>query len=380
MSSQIRLRLLPRARCLFDEPVQVKVARLRSRQVVTMKAKSTDERGMVFSSSATYRADDRGEVDLDRQPSLGGSYVGVEPMGLLWSLRTEASHQYFEKGKSLMPHVVTISVHDEDGTVLAEANNERFLLGDGVTRLPVNEGNLRGVLFTPSGPGPFPAVLDLNTFASERRAALLANKGFVVLALYVFSDNPKNVKGILLDHYTDRIDFLQRQPKVNGQGVGVLSRSKAADIALSLSAFAPAVKACVWINGCSGNLVTPLYYKNNQILSAIRIDHSRGIQTESGAFILKFAITNPLAEENKGSLIPVEQAKAQLLFVASEDDMCLNSKAYVDQMVERLKRHGKNNFERIYYPKAGHMLEPPYGPFCRSCYLGIYLYQALWGG
>lgn len=42
-----------------------------------MKAASTDERGVAFSSSATYRADGNGEIDLDRDPSLSGSYVGA---------------------------------------------------------------------------------------------------------------------------------------------------------------------------------------------------------------------------------------------------------------------------------------------------------------
>ncbi|XP_068197007.1 acyl-coenzyme A thioesterase 6-like [Antennarius striatus] len=381
MSSQIRLRLLPRARCFFDEPVQMKVTRLRSRQVVTMRARSTDERGVVFSSSATYRADDRGEVDLYKHPSLGGSYVGVEPMGLLWSLRAEALHQYFEKGESLKPHVVIISAHDdEEGRVLAEATNERLLLGGGVTRLPVNEGNINGVLFTPPGAGPFPAVLDLSNSPSERKAALLANKGFMVLTLCIYDVKPRNTKEIHLDRFRDGIDFLQQQPKMGGNGVGVLSLSKAADLSLSLSAFVPAVKACVWINGCNANTSFPLYYNKHKILSPILFDHSKVILTESGAFINKYAFTNPLAEENKGSLIPIEQAKAQFLFVVSEDDMCLNSKAYMDEMVGRLKRHGKDNFETVCYPGAGHVLNPPFSPFCPSAPHGIRSNYAVWGG
>lgn len=154
MTSQVRLRLLPSARCLFDEPIQVKVAGLKSKQVVTMRARSTDEKGVVYSSSATYRADGNGEVDLERDPSLSGSYVGVEPMGLLWSMKAEALHKRFLKMSSLNPHVVKFSVHEEEegeGRMLAEATNERFLIGDGVSRLPVKEGNIRGVLFTPPG-------------------------------------------------------------------------------------------------------------------------------------------------------------------------------------------------------------------------------------
>jgi len=151
MSAQVRVRLLPSARCLFDEPVQVKVAGLKSRQVVTLRARSTDDKVVVFSSSATYRADVSGEINLDRDPSLSGSYVGVEPMGLLWSMRADIMHKRFQKTSPLNAHVVNFSVHEEEGGKLAEATNERRLIRDGVTRVPVKDGNIRGVLFTPPG-------------------------------------------------------------------------------------------------------------------------------------------------------------------------------------------------------------------------------------
>ncbi|XP_070775690.1 acyl-coenzyme A thioesterase 3-like [Enoplosus armatus] len=382
MSSQVRLRLLPSARCLFDEPVQVKVAGLRSRQVVAMRARSTDEKGVVFSSTATYRADGSGKIDLNRDPSLSGSYVGVEPMGLLWSMRADTLHKYFYKNDSLNPHVVKLSVHEEEGEgkMLAEATNERLLIGEGVSRLPVKEGNIRGVLFTPPGEGPFPAVLDLCTFMSEKRACLLANRGFVVLAVAVFTERPDNFKEIHLDHFEEAVDFLQQQPKVGSKGVGVISRSKGGDIALSLAAFVPGVEAVVWINGCSANVAFPLYYKNRQILSPLLFDSSKVIHTESGASIIKYGVHNPLAEENKGSLVPIEDAKGRFLFVASEDDLNWDSKGYMDEMVERLKRHGKDNFESVFYPRAGHLLEPPYGPYCPSALHGLIACPVLWGG
>ncbi|XP_062413549.1 LOW QUALITY PROTEIN: acyl-coenzyme A thioesterase 1-like [Pungitius pungitius] len=264
MSSQVRLSLLPRARCMFDEPVQVKVAGLRSRQVVTLRARSTDEKGVVFSSSATVRADGSGRIDLERDPSLGGTYTGVEPMGLLWSMRPDALHKRFQRTKSLNPHVVKFSVHEEEGGMLAEATNERLLIGDGVIRRPIKEGNIRGVVFTPPGEGPFPAVLDLYTFGG----------------------------------------------------------------------------------GLSGKKV----------------------------------LNDPRAEENEATLIPVERAEGRLLFAASEDDLNWDSKAYVDMMVERLQRHGKDNFESVCYPGAGHYLEPPYGPYCPSSLHGVAGRVVLWGG
>ncbi|XP_026169808.1 acyl-coenzyme A thioesterase 1-like [Mastacembelus armatus] len=387
MSSQVRLRLLPSARCLFDQPVQVKVEGLRSRQVVTMRARSTDEKGVVFSSSATYRADGSGKIDLLRDPSLSGSYVGVEPMGLLWSMKADALHQRFKKARALNPHVVKFSVHEEDreDRMLAEVTNERLLIGNGVIRRPVKEGNIRGVLFTPTGGGSFPAVLDLSTFGgglSEKRASLLANKGFVVLTvtLYGHADMPKDIKELHLDYFEEAIQFLQKQDKVASKGVGVISLSKSSDIALSVASYLPDVGATVWINGCSANTALPLYYKKSQILPALMFDMNKIILTETGASIGTYAMHDPLAEENKGSLVPVEQAKGRFLFVASEDDLNWDSKAYMDQMVERLKHHGKENFETLCYPGAGHLLNPPYGPHCPSSFNVFVNQPILWGG
>ncbi|KAM3604199.1 uncharacterized protein V6R79_007820 [Siganus canaliculatus] len=384
MSSQVRLKLLPSNRCLFDEPVQLKVAGLRPRQVVTIRATATDDKGVVFSSSANYRSDESGEVDLDRDPSLSGSYVGVEPMGLLWSMTADSVHRRLQKTNSLNPHVVNFSVH-ADRRMLAEATNERLLIGDGVQRLPVKEGNIRGVLFTPPGPGPFPALLDLYTFGgglSEKRAALLASRDFVVLtvALYGHDDMPKRIREVHLDYFEEAVEFLRRQDKVGSKGVGVISLSKSGDLALSAASYLSGIEATVWISGCCANTAIPLYYRNTQILSALMFDPNKLIATESGAYIGKYIMHNPLAEENKASLVPVERAKGHFLFVAAEDDLNWNSKAYMEQMIERLMHHGKKNFESVCYPGAGHYLEPPYGPYCPSSFHGVVGKPVLWGG
>ncbi|XP_034558885.1 acyl-coenzyme A thioesterase 1-like [Notolabrus celidotus] len=385
MSSQVRLRLLPSARCLFDDPVQVTVAGLRSRQVVTMRARSTDEKGVVFSSSATYRADGDGDIDLNKDPSLSGTYVGVEPMGLLWSMKADSLHKRFQKIKALNPHTVKFSVHEEEGKMLAEATNERVLMGDGVSRIPVKEGNVRGVLFTPPGPGPFPAVLDLYTFGggvSEKRASLLANRGFVVLtvALYGHDDMPKNISEIHLDYFEEAIEFLRNHEKVGGKGVGVISISKSGDLALSAATYLSGVEATVWINGHSANTIYPLYYKKTLTLPPLMFDFDKIIPAESGACIIKHGVHDPTAEENKATLVPIEKAKGHFLFVVSEDDLNWDSKGYSEEMVARLKHHGKDNFESVCYPGAGHYLEPPYGPYCPSAYHGVVKRVVLWGG
>lgn len=168
--------------------------------------------------------------------------------------------------------------------------------------------------------------------------------------------------------------------QVGSKGVGVISLSKSGDLALSVASYLSGVEATVWINGCSANTAFPLYYKKRQILPALMVDYSKLIVTESGARICKYSLHNPLAEEHKGSLVPIEHARGRFLFVASEDDLNWDSKAYADEMVERLKHHGKDNFDSVSYPGAGHYLEPPYGPYCPSSHHGLVGKPALWGG
>ncbi|XP_024860587.2 putative acyl-coenzyme A thioesterase 6 [Kryptolebias marmoratus] len=170
------------------------------------------------------------------------------------------------------------------------------------------------------------------------------------------------------------------QMRVGSKGVGVISRSKAADIALSLSVLVSGVEAVVWINGCSANVAFPLYHKKRQILPALMFDMNEVIPTESGAVISKYALHNHLKEENRASKIPIEKANSRFLFAASEDDLNWDSKAYMEEMVERLKHRGKQNFESVSYPGAGHCLEPPYGPYCPSSINSFISKMSLWGG
>uniref|UniRef100_A0A3B5BBV1 Acyl-coenzyme A thioesterase 1-like n=1 Tax=Stegastes partitus TaxID=144197 RepID=A0A3B5BBV1_9TELE len=397
------------ARCFFDDPVQVTVTGLRSKQLVTMKARSTDDKGVMFSSSATYRADGSGEIHLDRDPSLSGSYVGVEPMGLLWSMKADTLHKRLHEKNPLIPYVVKFSVHEEEeGSMLAEVINERFLLPfyfemafshvligflllyfvlcSSFSFLLISLSSSVPVFCLPNQfqcldrRGPFPAVLDLSSSRSERRACLLANKGFVVLSITLYNDKPANLKEIHLDYLEEAVDFLKQHSKVGSEGIGVLSRSKGSDIALSLAAFVPGIKAVVWINGCNANVALPLSYKKRQILPPLLLNLTKLIPTQSGALNGKYVLDNPLAEENKDTLIPIERAKGHFLFVASEDDINWDSKAYMDDMVERLRRHGKENFESVSYPGAGHLLEPPYGPHCYSCSHITISKPVVWGG
>ncbi|CAB1342589.1 unnamed protein product [Coregonus sp. 'balchen'] len=49
-----------------------------------------------------------------------------------------------------------------------------------------------------------------------------------------------------------------------------------------------------------------------------------------------------------------------------EDDKNWNSCLFAQRAAARLRHHGKDNFEVVTYPRAGHFLEVPYMPHCPS--------------
>ncbi|NXC65328.1 ACOT5 thioesterase, partial [Aleadryas rufinucha] len=148
------IRLSPAARSLFDEPLAIAVQGLGPRQQVTLRTSLRDETGQLFQASAHYQAGDDGELDLARCPALpGGSFSGLEPMGLLWALQPQKPFWRLVKRDVQSPFLLQMEVfegHGERrGRLLAQAQHERAFLRDGVRRVPVREGRIRATLFLP---------------------------------------------------------------------------------------------------------------------------------------------------------------------------------------------------------------------------------------
>ncbi|XP_056301409.1 acyl-coenzyme A thioesterase 1 [Danio aesculapii] len=382
-SSGVSIRLLPSYKCSFEDPVHVTVSGLNPHQRVDLRSKITDENGLDFKASATYQADDSGQIDLKRDSSLGGSFTGVEPMGLYWALKADTISCKFTLSDVTRPALVDIEVVSDD-KVLAKVTNERHCLTDGVRRSPVTEGRVRGTLFMPPGKGPFPGILDTNVFRGapfELRAALLAKRGFAVLALAFqgYQDLPKRADRFHLEYFEEGIDFLRQQPEVKGQKIGLVSISKSGDLALSMATFLPDIAATIWVNGCNANTLVPVYYKDICV-PPLLFDVSRTKITPLGLVDIGEVMDDPLSKEGLPSVIPIERAPGSFMFVVSEADRNWRSAYYAKLACDRLKAHGKNNFELVKYEKAGHFIEVPYMPFCLANFHGVAGQPVYFGG
>ncbi|CAM2114679.1 unnamed protein product [Caretta caretta] len=387
----IRLTVTPKI-ALADEPLKIQVSGLPPSQLVTLQASLTDEKGVLFCSKAFYWSDKAGEVDLERAAATGGDYTGVQPMGLFQCLKPEKLfHRLMKRDVMQSPFRVRLDVFNSYHMLSSPHNQpaasqtvERWYVAPGVQRVQIRGSRVRGALFLPPGEGPFPGLIDMFGGVgglTEFRASLLASRGFAALALayFAYEDLPRCLDVVDLEYFEEAANILLGHPKVGGAGVGVVAICKGAEIALAMATFLPQITAAVCINGTSAIHGTALHYRDLHI-SPIPYRPECVRLTPAGLLSLSSVFGDTQAEANQGSIIPVEKAQGQILLVVGESDQNYDSKAYAEEVMERMRRHGRKNCTLLSYPGAGHLIEPPGSPFCHNSRSPFFVFPVMWGG
>ncbi|XP_039399891.1 acyl-coenzyme A amino acid N-acyltransferase 1-like [Mauremys reevesii] len=387
----IRLIVTPKI-SLADEPLKIQVSGLPPSQLVTLQASLTDEKGVPFYSQALYWSDKAGEVDLERAAATGGDYTGVQPMGLFQCLKPEKLfHRLMKRDVMQSPFRVRLDLFDSHHLFssprdqpAASQTVERWYVAPGVQRVQIRGSRVRGALFLPPGEGPFPGLIDMfggMGGLTEFRASLLASRGFAALALayFAYEDLPSFLDEVDLEYFEEAANILLEHPKVGGAGIGVVGTCKGAEIALAMATFLPQITATVCINGTNAIHGTALRYRDLHI-SPIPYKLECVRQMPLGLLSFFSVTGDTRAEANEGSIIPVEKAQGQLLFVVGESDQNYNSKAYAEEVMERMRRHGRKNCTLLSYPGAGHLIEPPGSPFCPCSRTPFFVLPLMWGG
>ncbi|TSW21778.1 Acyl-coenzyme A amino acid N-acyltransferase 1 [Bagarius yarrelli] len=343
------------SRALIDELIVLKAYQLPRNAPVTMRARMTCEDGYLWQSVSHYHADDDGMVDLTKHPSVGGSYVGCEPMGLFWSLQPAPGEKQglrLKKKDAETPYSVDVSVleghispsnffKDEQITKefeLATVSIQRWYIAPSIRRIEIRQNRVVGTLFLPPGPGPFPALVDLWGLARglvEFRAALLASHGLACLALTYFDhkDLPGPLKRVNVgdSYFKAAWQVLYNHPQVCKDRIAILGISFGVLIALRMAASMSIDPRCVvCINGpfCSINKIFG--------------DDEENVEEEQKHWTINNKGYVNFRETSLPCNVPPEN---------------------VVQIEKRLRTAGKSHlFTRVSYPGAGHLIEPPYSP------------------
>lgn len=189
--NQIKLSVWPKLG-LADEFTNIHVERLNPGQCYTFMLTIVDEKSTLFKSCAHYIADSEGCIDLRRDAALHtdlGTYSGVFGSGLfttlkptvpyarlvrrdvtqpfkyllsIWQTSSDVSDESLRRMTSMITSTISFEPHDKATVfdcvpeirgvgLLTVQRVDRSFMSQGVQRVVVKEGRVRGILFIPSG-------------------------------------------------------------------------------------------------------------------------------------------------------------------------------------------------------------------------------------
>lgn len=363
---------------LAGEPIHVVASGCRPGATVAIRGMRRDARGVTWMSQASFVVGNDGEVDASRDAPTAGTYTGVDPFGLLWSMRPPAGapKEPFDRGVDLFFDTEFELVID--GDVKARDGVRHQLLTNGVQRIDVRERGLHGTFFTPAASGPRPTILIVGGSEGglhEGSAALLASHGFATLALAYFgiADLPSVLVEIPLEYFETALQWLQGRPEVDPECIGVMGGSKGGELALLLAATFPTIRlvvadapsGVVW-QGFDYTARPPRSswtYKGEPLpcipfsfgwkgLVALLSHRLFRKPMEARASFSGFDEDASLLET---ATIPVEKINGPVLLLSGGDDRMWSAVELAQIVVDRLERSAfAHRCEHVSYPDAGH--------------------------
>lgn len=410
--SKIQFELPPNG-AFIDEDIRIRLNGLAPHQKVRIRAITDDDENRRWSSEAIFRADAHGEVDPATHESIAGTYRGVSPMGLFWSMRManmkdrESARSSFAKNDA-SSHSVMLEA-ELDRSVVASGRIERHFQARGtiVRDAAINASNALetvapgpaessighvGRLFLPAWAqqtgARLPAVIVLSGSGGGfdvDKAAVLSRHGFATMALAYFGlpSLPGWLHRVPLEYVESALRWLALQPEIDAERIAVLGVSRGAELALLTAArsnmirviVAYAPSSVVWDSGgrdkSSGQAIPAWTWRGEPIASAplpLRrfmwrsalpvVAMKRPVMFRN---LFRAGLRN--AEAVAQAAIPVEQISGPTLLVSGGDDHVWPAEAMAETIVARLKAHGfAYGVEHLHYPRAGHLLRYPHLP------------------
>ncbi len=339
----------------LDTAVTVSLAGLPAGSRAVVAASATDAFGTLWRSTAVLAATRSGTASLS-SPSAGGSYVGVDPMGLfdLMTPTSASTHTTFMSPRLGYPITLTVTVH---GRTVAHATAHRQTASaHGVTERdlrPVGNRGIYGDLFLPAHPTPAgkPAVLVFGGaeggLSTTFQAANLAAHGYPSLALAYFAEPglPATLRDVPLEYFAAALRLLAEQPGVDHGHLVVWGFSRGSEAALLLAVRYPQLVHAVIAT-------SPNAHVDGSIPPGGAAWTFAGRPVPAAPTSEATAADPPDAPD---SVIPVEQVNGPLLSICGGEDEVWPSCTFSQAIhARRAAHHVRFTDVNLDYPAAGH--------------------------
>ncbi|MEO0775739.1 MAG: acyl-CoA thioesterase/bile acid-CoA:amino acid N-acyltransferase family protein [Bacteroidota bacterium] len=365
----VELRIGPDS-SLYHRPLHIEVAQLPPGQKVVFQLEVLDAKDHRWTAEAHYRADAQGRIDLAQAPSVGGSYLGIYPMGLFWSLKSTDYHQIAtNQGLRATLRVSADGVQLTQKSFYRRSSRELDVLGirgfakrDSIVAnyyLPKSEQKLPAIIFLGGSGGNF----------RQERTSLYASEGFATLDLKYFKGEglPDGIVEIPLEYVRKAHRWLLQQPQIDPHKIGIVGRSRGSELAMLYATqyavdfvIAQVPSNVVWFGWAEGKSSwtfggIPYAYAEYSAADSERLEREmadRGEQYRDGP---KFLSAFQSEEQVVRATIPVEKIQGPLLLISGEDDQVWPSTMMANRIVQRLvERDFPYEFLHLSYASAGH--------------------------
>ncbi|MDY6795472.1 MAG: acyl-CoA thioesterase/bile acid-CoA:amino acid N-acyltransferase family protein [Actinomycetota bacterium] len=374
---------------LADEAIALRLAGLEPGRRVKVRASMSDDDGVEWVSKALFEAGDSGVVDLWEARPISGTYDKADPTGFIWSMKPVSDKKVlsaFSK-HTLDPDIITITA-EVDGKPAASKVIERVYSLPGVERAPLDEEGLVGTFFRQATEEPRPGIMVLGGSDGSIRedyAAVLASRGYTTLALGYFSLEglPEELVNIPLEYFERAMKWMAERDEVQGERIGIIGKSKGAELALLLGATFEKVKAVVSIVG--SGLVFQGIHKDPHNRDQQSSWTWRGQPVPFLPFGFSFSMfarifwkkllgkpaptrdmyLSAMKDEESAAraAIEVQDTKGPILLISGEDDDIWPSSRLSQRVIDRLEQRGHPyDDEHLRYKGAGHGFGLPHRP------------------
>jgi nucleolar protein 56 len=370
---------------LTDEVIQVELGGLSPGTTVLFRARSRSQNprfGGPWEARARFEADESGTISMAEAPAREGTYRGVEPMGLFWSMRpTGTGPGRLPPPALFVPETTGYEVQftaEAGGESVATATTTRRLFDPRIARAPVEDAGLAGAFFAPPGEGPVPAVVHLHGAGGRPHLAtarLLASRGIATLALQYFGEPgpvPDHLVEVPVEYVSRAIGWLRRRDRIKG-AVGLVGFSRGGELALLAGSRLDVGAVVGWVP--SGIVWEGLEERRQPAgTSAWSVDgepvpflelaeaNPKGPPTPSLPYY-EPALERASEERLAAVSVPVEWTDAPILLVSAGDDRRWPSATLAGRVAARLDAAGYAHMVRHQRnPGAGHYLRLPYLP------------------
>jgi pimeloyl-ACP methyl ester carboxylesterase len=377
----------------IDAPFHVVMRNLLPGSRVKVSAQRPDMRGRSWTAVGVYLADANGSVDLDTDPSIGGSYQGVSPHGLWCSALPVAPERLPAYVADLPKHpelgtaptldasalyTVTVAA-DIDAKTVATATATRSY-GAGIVPEEVTAaGGVRGLFYPAAGQGPpkVPVIVLAGSGGGlpQAQAALLASHGHPALAqgIFAYKDLPSTLRAIPLESFRAAAQWLEH--RTGAQRVAVMGTSRGSEAAgLAASYFPQDFAAAVVLvpshlsNGAFGTGVKDVEAAWTYEGKPVPADRGETDSNNAGdaahsneppGFVGTPYYLNTWSDASIASTfgIPFERMQGPVLAIGAGADEMWPSFIGAEQIRRRLARLGKADLVELHiYPGAGHLV------------------------